>query len=75
MTMKHELMHDLGQQIFKNGLGVGVAVATIGAGLTLQDWVFIVTLVSVGLGGLHTLYKLVRDIRRDRRAARLHGGA
>lgn len=75
MTLKHELMHDLGQQIFKNGLGVGVTVAAVGAGLTLQDWVFIVTLVSVGLGGLHTLYKLIRDIRRDRKAARLQAGA
>lgn len=75
MTIKHELMHDLGQQIFKNGLGVGVMVAAIFAGLTLQDWVLIVTLVSVGLGGLHTLYKLIRDVRRDRRAARLQGGA
>lgn len=70
MSVRHQLASDAAEQGFKTGLGIVVSLATAVAGFTLQEWVLIVTLLSVGLGGLHTAYKFGRDIVRDRREAR-----
>lgn len=71
MSIRHQLASDATEQGAKTGLGIIVSIATALGGFTLQEWVLIVTLISVGLGGLHTAYKFGRDIVRDRKAARL----
>lgn len=70
MSVRDQLASSATEQGAKTGLGIIVSLATVVAGFTLQEWVLIVTLLSVGLGGLHTAYKLWRDIVRDRREAR-----
>lgn len=70
MSVRHQLTSAATEQGAKTGLGIVVSVATAVGGFTLQEWVLIVTLLSVGLGGLHTAYKLWRDIVRDQREER-----
>ena len=71
-------MHDTHRMIAERGSeylsAIGkaappIAVSTAaGAGMSLQDWVLIATLVYTLLQTAYLVYKFVRDHRRDRKA-------
>ncbi|MFC3097388.1 hypothetical protein [Alteraurantiacibacter palmitatis] len=77
MFDNHNALAERGGEIAAAGFKAAPAVAVTtaaSAGMTLEEWVFTVTLIYLVLQILHLGWKWARDLKRDR-AERLKEGA